>query len=152
MLNQVVRVTKSFSFDMAHALYGYDGPCKNIHGHTYRLYVTVAGYPLADDHHPKNGMVIDFSDLKKIVRQNIIDSFDHALVLYEKSPHKNLQPQLTQQFEKIIFLDHQPTCENLLLHFQRILLPHYQSHIKLVAMRLEETPDSYSEWLRNDNV
>ena len=137
---------------MAHALYGYDGPCKNIHGHTYRLYVTEAGYPLTDDHHPKNGMVIDFSDLKKIVRQNIIDAFDHALVLHEKSPHKNLQPLLTEQFEKIIFLDHQPTCENLLLHFQRLIAPHYQSHIKLAAMRLEETSDSYSEWFRNDNL
>ena len=81
MKTQKVRVTKTFSFDMAHALYGYDGPCKNIHGHTYHLSVSILGKPIADVNDVKVGMVMDFGDLKKIVSSNIIKNFDHALVL-----------------------------------------------------------------------
>jgi 6-pyruvoyltetrahydropterin/6-carboxytetrahydropterin synthase len=66
---------------MAHALKGYDGPCRNIHGHSYELYVTVIGKPLNDAGSPKNGMLMDFGDLKKIVRKCIVEEFDHGLVL-----------------------------------------------------------------------
>ena len=57
----VIRVTKEFTFEAAHALYNYDGQCSNIHGHSYRLFVTVKGSPVSDINHPKNGMVMDFS-------------------------------------------------------------------------------------------
>ena len=62
-----IRVTKEFSFEMAHMLEGYDGPCSEIHGHSYRLFVTVAGTPCSDPQNPKYGMVIDFGVLKRIV-------------------------------------------------------------------------------------
>ena len=64
----IIRVTKEFSFEMAHALWNYDGPCRNVHGHSYRLFVTLYGKPLEEQDNPKNGMVIDFSDLKRIVK------------------------------------------------------------------------------------
>jgi len=96
-MNETVRVTKIFVFDMAHALYGYDGPCKNIHGHTYKLSVTLKGTPVKDNSNPKAGMVIDFSILKQIVQEKIIKQFDHALVLNNDSPHKLLDKALTQQ-------------------------------------------------------
>ena len=63
-----IRVTKSFTFEMAHALWNYDGPCRNIHGHSYELLVTISGHPITDENSPKLGMVMDFGDLKKIVR------------------------------------------------------------------------------------
>jgi 6-pyruvoyltetrahydropterin/6-carboxytetrahydropterin synthase len=63
-----IRVTKFYDFEMAHALWNYDGLCKNIHGHTYKLYVTVMGVPCNDSDDQKNGMVIDFGDLKRIVK------------------------------------------------------------------------------------
>ncbi|HNB34048.1 MAG TPA: 6-carboxytetrahydropterin synthase [Bacteroidia bacterium] len=151
MMNETVRVTKIFVFDMAHALYGYDGPCKNIHGHTYKLSVTLKGTPVKDNSNPKAGMVIDFSILKQIVQEKIIKQFDHALVLNNDSPHKLLDKALTQQFEKIIYLDVQPTCENLLLHFKNQLASHFTDKIKLVFLKLEETPTSYSEWFVDDN-
>ncbi|HOZ83212.1 MAG TPA: 6-carboxytetrahydropterin synthase [Bacteroidia bacterium] len=151
MMNETVRVTKIFVFDMAHALFGYDGPCKNIHGHTYKLSVTLKGKPFNDNSNPKAGMVIDFSILKQIVQEKIIKQFDHALVLNNDSPHKLLDKVLTQQFEKIIYLDVQPTCENLLLHFKKQLASHFADKIKLVYLKLEETPTSYSEWCIDDN-
>lgn len=82
----MIRVTKEFTFDMAHALLNYDGPCKNIHEHTYRLLVTVAGYANQDPQHVKCGMLIDFGQLKKTVLEKIIEKYDHALVLNESIP------------------------------------------------------------------
>ena len=63
----VIRVTKEFRFEMAHVLFNYDGPCRNVHGHSYILYVTLAGQPMNSPGEPRNGMVIDFGDLKKIL-------------------------------------------------------------------------------------
>jgi len=90
-----IRVTKEFNFEMAHALYNYEGPCRNIHGHSYRLFVTVKGTPIKDVKHPENGMVIDFSKLKKIVKENIINIFDHSLVLYYNKQNKQLSKNST---------------------------------------------------------
>jgi 6-pyruvoyltetrahydropterin/6-carboxytetrahydropterin synthase len=135
---------------MAHALYGYDGACKNIHGHTYKLSVTIKGIPVDNKKNSKNGMVIDFTDLKALVTKHILSKFDHALVLNKNSPHKNIGKELKQQFEKIIFLDTQPTCENLLLHFIACLKPFFNKKIELVYLRLDETPTSYAEWLSED--
>ena len=77
----VIRLTKEFSFEAAHALDGYDGPCREIHGHSYRLFVTVKGTPAEDASNPKCGMVLDFGVLKRIVSEEIVSHFDHALVL-----------------------------------------------------------------------
>jgi 6-pyruvoyltetrahydropterin/6-carboxytetrahydropterin synthase len=145
-----IRLTKTFPFEMAHALYGYDGPCKNIHGHSYVLQVTVIGEPLTDASHVKNGMVMDFSDLKKIVKEKIIDDVDHALVLNGDSPHRNLG-SMNETFEKIIFVSYQPTCENLLLDFRDRIIKRLPTNVKLQSMRLSETASSYSEWFADDN-
>jgi 6-pyruvoyltetrahydropterin/6-carboxytetrahydropterin synthase len=68
-MTAIIRVTKEFSFEMAHALWNYDGPCRNVHGHSYRLFVTLTGTPAIDQQNPKNGMVIDFTDNKNIVKK-----------------------------------------------------------------------------------
>lgn len=81
-----IRITKAYKFDMAHALPGHDGLCKNIHGHSYELLVTLIGEPINDQNSPKNGMVIDFKDLKKIIKDLIVDQFDHSLVLRDDTP------------------------------------------------------------------
>lgn len=86
VLNRPVLVTKIFTFEMAHALLNYDGDCKNIHGHSYKLHVTILGKPLQNKEHPKNGMVMDFKALKTIVKAKIINPFDHALVLTKRPP------------------------------------------------------------------
>jgi len=130
---------------MAHALYGYDGPCKNIHGHSYELEVSIGGIPLDDPSQPKHGMVMDFSDLKAIVKDQIVDRLDHALLLNGNSPHRDI-PELDSNFEKVIFVDYQPTCENMLMDFVTrisLLLPH---NVKLISLKLKETPTSYAEW------
>lgn len=136
---------------MAHALYGYDGPCKNIHGHTYHLSVTLLGQPIQNSADVKLGMVIDFSDLKKIVNEQILDTYDHALVINKEAPYSKNE-LLFKEFEKVILVDYQPTCENLLLHYVQLIQQALPSVYTLVSVRLEETPTSYAEWLLSDQV
>ncbi|HNB81751.1 MAG TPA: 6-carboxytetrahydropterin synthase [Chitinophagaceae bacterium] len=149
-MKKMVRVTKRFSFDMAHALYGYDGPCKNIHGHTYHLSVTLLGEPSPDLSDVKLGMVIDFGDLKQLVHHYILSRFDHALVLNEEAPYSKSEV-ISNEFEKVILVPYQPTCENLLIHFVEILQPMFREKHALVCVRLEETPTSFAEWNSSDN-
>jgi 6-pyruvoyltetrahydropterin/6-carboxytetrahydropterin synthase len=147
----MIRLTKIFHFEMAHALYGYDGPCKNIHGHSYELEVTIAGKPLNDPSHPKHGMVMDFSELKKIVGEQIVDRLDHALLLNGNSPHRNI-PELDANFGNVVFVDYQPTCENMLIDFVNRIQSLLPSYVKLVTLRLKETPNSYAEWQSADQI
>jgi 6-pyruvoyltetrahydropterin/6-carboxytetrahydropterin synthase len=149
-LETIIRVTKEFNLDMAHALAGYDGRCKNIHGHTYRLFVTIIGKVNKDPKSPKNGMVIDFSLLKDVIHKAIIDEFDHSLVLNSNSLHKELKNNKLG-FDNILLVPYQPTCENLLIDFaDRIkkLLPDYT---KLLKLKLSETMTSFAEWYAIDN-
>jgi len=135
---------------MAHALKGYDGPCRNIHGHSYELVVTVAGEPINDSGSPKSGMVMDFGQLKTLVRQEIVTEFDHALVLNKDSANEYF-PQMTDLFGKLILVDYQPTSENLLIDYATRIKSKLPAGIELVCMRLRETVTSYAEWFASDN-
>lgn len=145
-----VRVTKTFSFEMAHALYGYDGPCKNIHGHSYQLSVTVIGKTNTENENPKLGMVMDYSELKKIVETSLIKKFDHSLVLNENSPHKTFVKE-NLLIGKIELVNYQPTCENLLIDFAGIIQDNLPATIKLHHLKLRETNTSFAEWYAEDN-
>lgn len=143
-----IRITKSFTFDMAHALEGYNGLCKNIHGHTYVLQVTVLGKPIDENSNPENGLVMDFGDLKKIVKKGVLDTFDHALAIKEGS--SILKSLNLSENERLITTPFQPSCENLLIHYVGIIQSLLPQQVKLVAVRLNETPTSYAEWLLED--
>jgi 6-pyruvoyltetrahydropterin/6-carboxytetrahydropterin synthase len=145
----VIRVTKIFRFEMAHALWGYDGLCKNIHGHSYILKVTVAGQPIKDKSDKKLGMVIDFGDLKRAVNQNIVDVFDHCLVLSKKAPVGKFE-DIPEMFERKMWVDFQPTAENLVIYFSDILKNKLPPTVLLYSMRLYETANSYVEWFADD--
>ena len=148
---QTVRITKEFKFEMAHALKGYDGLCKNIHGHSYELLVTVAGTPITDENSPKLGMVMDFGDLKKIVRSVIVDKFDHSVVLYNKMPQSYID-ELKKHNDRIILLDYQPTSELMILDFAERIKQNLPEHIHLKYLLLRETVTSYAEWYAEENL
>lgn len=145
-----IRLTKEFKFEMAHALKGYDGPCRNIHGHSYELVVTVAGEPISDRASPKLGMVMDFGKLKTIVRQEIVEEFDHALVLNKDSANEFF-PQMNDLFGKLILVDYQPTSENLLIDYAARIKAKLPTGVELISMRLRETVTSFAEWFASDN-
>ncbi|NPA37620.1 MAG: 6-carboxytetrahydropterin synthase [Chlorobi bacterium] len=146
----IIRLTKEFRFEMAHALWDYDGLCKNIHGHSYILAVTVSGEPNKDKNSPKYGMVMDFGQLKKIVKEEIVDRLDHTFVVSSRSPHDKFRgiPQMLDRFEVV---DYQPTCENFLIDFAERIKKRLPDGIRLYSLKLNETANSYAEWFADDN-
>ena len=143
----MIRITKEFKFEMAHALYGYDGLCKNIHGHSYRMWVTVKGNVLQKNKHAKNGMVIDFGELKKIIKDCVVDRYDHSFVLNKNTPHYNID---FSAFEKVYFLPYQPTSENLVADFAKVIMKKIPENITLHKVVLSETATSFAEWHSDD--
>ena len=144
----MVRITKEFKFEMAHALHGYDGLCKNIHGHSYKLFVTVKGEIQNDKGNAKDGMVLDFDILKNIVKSEIINKYDHSLVLNANSPHSEID---LSAFEKVFFLPYQPTSENLVTDFALKIKSKLPQEIELYKVVLSETATSFAEWNSQDN-
>lgn len=145
-----IRLSKEFRFEMAHALWNYDGLCKNIHGHSYILRVTVIGTPINDDTHVKNGMVMDFGDLKRIVNEQIVDRLDHTVVLNEKSPYQKVL-ELPQMGGRHVITPYQPTCENMLVDFAQRIKRELPKNVELHSLRLHETANSFAEWFAEDN-
>ena len=148
---QAIRITKQFSFETGHALYGYDGKCRNVHGHSYKLSVTVIGKPIDDQSHVKHGMVIDFGDLKKIVKTEIVDVFDHATVFNKNTPHVELAKELETRGHKILLVDYQPTSEMMVIDFSEKIKAHLPKTTKLHSLKLQETETSFAEWYADDN-
>lgn len=149
MMKQKIRLTKQFSFESAHCLFNYDGKCMRLHGHSYKFFVTVIGVPEQSEDSPKLGMVMDFGVLKRIVNEEIVDVFDHSVVLNEKSG-ANID-ESDPMFSNLIRFPFQPTCENMLTHFSEIIKKRLPENIKLLKLKLYETADSYAEWYAEDN-
>lgn len=146
-----IRIIRKFNFETGHALYGYDGKCKNVHGHSYKLWVTVIGTPIKDIAHVKLGMVIDFGDLKAIVKEEIVDVFDHATVFNKNTPHIELANQLKESGHHIILVDYQPTSENMIIDFAARIKKKLPETVKLHSLKLQETETSCAAWYASDN-
>lgn len=147
----MIRLTKEFSFESAHALWGYDGKCREVHGHSYRLFVTVKGEPISDPTSPKLGMVMDFGELKAIVAQQITDRLDHSFVMRRTAEAESLAEVMKSQFTNVILVDYQPTCENMLQDFAARLKAALPEGVELHSLRLHETATSYAEWYAEEN-
>lgn len=134
----MITVTKTVKFDAAHVLTNHNGLCKNLHGHTYRVDVTVAGNPDTPD-----GMVIDFKDLKKIATQEICDVFDHAFIYNENSEgEKEIAALIQKHSMRTVRLSFRTTAENLAKYFfDKLAARIPQVH----SVRVWETAESFAE-------
>jgi 6-pyruvoyltetrahydropterin/6-carboxytetrahydropterin synthase len=139
----MLKLTKIFHFETAHAIHGYEGACKNIHGHSYELHVTVTAAANTDDYIPAPGFVIDFKEIKKVVKEQVIVNLDHKLLLSKQFISEN---KYTSQQENIKVWDIEPTAENLLLYIKKVLTASLPATVKLSHLKLYETKDSYAEW------
>lgn len=142
-----IRLTKEFDFEAAHALDGYSGKCKDIHGHSYHLTVTVIGTPKSDTGISDCGMVIDFGEIKQLVKEHILTAFDHRLILREDSRFKGIE----SKNERVRYVPYQPTCENMLIEIVEIMHAHMSKEVRLHKVSLRETRTSYAEWYAEDN-
>ena len=147
----VLRLTRVFYFDMAHVLLNYHGKCKNIHGHPYKLEVTVKGVPSNDETSPKKGMLIDFSDFKKLIEDNIINVWDHALMIH-KDTDTTLLDALKSNYEKVIIVPFQPTTENMICDLASTIRNILPPDLQLFSLRLYETEKSFAEWYVSENM
>lgn len=144
---QKLRVSKQFDFEAAHALDGYSGKCVDIHGHSYHLRITAIGSPIEDKGDSAVGMVIDFGDIKAIVRTHVLPLFDHRLILRADSRFKGIE----DKNERVRYVSYQPTCEKMLTEIVGILQPHFSGAVQLHSVLLRETANSCAEWFASDN-
>ncbi len=143
----VLRLSKIFSLEMAHAITNYTGKCSNIHGHSYRLEITIQGSISQEN---KNGMIIDFKNFKDIIKQHLINPYDHALLLEDTPELREWCSKIENFTQNIKFLPFTPSTENILLYFVNIIEDKLPQHVSLFSIRLFETEESYAEWFRDD--
>ena len=149
-MNNTIRISKEFRFETGHALFGYDGLCKNVHGHSYKLTVTLIGKPIIESNNVKFGMIMDFSDLKKIIKRCVVDPFDHATVLNVNSPHKELANAMESGGHKIVRVLYTPTSEMMIIDFANKIKNELPQHLSLHHLILRETETSFAEWYSSD--
>ena len=142
----MIRLTKIFRFETAHAIQGYSGKCRHIHGHSYALHVTVTDTQVHNNYLPGTGIMMDFKDIKTLVQQEVIDVFDHKLVLSKKFLEQN--PDLPE--DNLYEMDAEPTAENLLIWTRDKLHAVLPAGIRLSGLKLFETADSFAEWIYTD--
>ena len=140
----MLRATKTVRFDAAHILTNHQGLCKNLHGHTYRVDVTVeqqAGEP--------HDMVIDFKDLKHVCEEIVLNRFDHAFIYDESSPvEKEIAEVLEKNNMRTVALPFRSTAENLARHFYDLLAERMPSSSEIASVKVWETADSCAEYRR----
>ncbi|MFH4415700.1 MAG: 6-carboxytetrahydropterin synthase QueD [Neisseriaceae bacterium] len=135
-------VNKQFCFEMAHLLDGHDGKCKNLHGHGYVLQVEVTA-PLCREG-VKEGMVIDFGDLKTIVEEKIISHLDHAFIYDQRSTRESkIAEVLISLNSKVYAVNFRSTAEQLAQHIFELLK---QTGLPVSCIRLWESSDSSCEY------
>ena len=144
----MLELTKIFRFEMAHAIHAYEGPCSNIHGHSYTLYVTVAAVTDNNGYLPPPGFIMDFKELKSIVTESCIRKFDHKLILSRN---------FSEAFgfvarDNTIIWEYEPTAENLILHIRQALAAALPPAVQLIKLKLYETMDSYVTWINNGHA
>lgn len=142
----MIKLTREFSFEMAHALDGYDGLCREIHGHSYKLFITVQGEINTNPDDPKLGMVMDFGVLKNIVNSLIVDRFDHALLLRNTQKNIDFANSVKQNWTRIELTPYQPTCENMVIFIRDTIALQLPKNVELSSVKLYETQRSYAEW------
>lgn len=143
----MLQLTKIFHFETAHAILGYPGSCKNIHGHSYELHVTVSGKGTDGEYIPARGFVLDFKELKQLVIESILKKVDHKLILSHDYVAEH--PEIALQ-ENLVVMDAEPTAENLLIFMQRILSSALPLTVDLAELKLYETKDSFAKWINRN--
>ncbi|MBW8683582.1 6-pyruvoyl trahydropterin synthase family protein [Chitinophaga rhizophila] len=151
-MKKIIRITRIFKFEMAHALTGYSGLCRHIHGHSYQLEVTVSGQPIDMPGHNNDGMVLDFSELKSIVQQEVIAPLDHALMLRSGGDTIPATAANSELFGRIVWTSWQPTCENMVVDFAQRISGKLPEGVLLHSLKLYETSNSFAEWYASDNL
>jgi 6-pyruvoyltetrahydropterin/6-carboxytetrahydropterin synthase len=147
MLNKM-DITTRLEFDAGHRIPNHKSNCKNLHGHRYAIEVTVTG-PIHDDRKSSDfGMVIDFSDVKQIIKDLVVEPWDHAFIVFQDD--KEIVNFLnTLPSHKTVIFPVVPTAENMASEAYRILNgemnKRFNGQLKIKQIRMYETPNSWAD-------
>jgi 6-pyruvoyltetrahydropterin/6-carboxytetrahydropterin synthase len=144
----MLTITRKLEFDAGHRIPDHNSQCKNLHGHRYTLEITLTGQVKQHDGDSDNGMIMDFSDIKSLAKEHLVDLWDHAFIVYEKDHAvKDFLTQLPGH--KTVVLNRVPTVENLAAVAFEILKKVYDgrfgSNLSLSKIKLFETPNCWAE-------
>ena len=143
-----MQITTRLEFDAGHRIPCHKSQCRNLHGHRYVIEVTLSGDIINQAETSENGMVMDFSDVKRIARESVVDIWDHAFIVF-KDDHVVLDFLNTLPNHKTVIFPTVPTAENMAAEAFSILKSKYNdtynNHLKLERVRLYETPNSWAD-------
>ncbi|MDF1612732.1 6-pyruvoyl trahydropterin synthase family protein [Stygiobacter electus] len=132
-----MKIAKEYRWEMGHRLPFHEGKCKNLHGHSYKCMVEINGEP------DKNGMVLDYYDMKKIIKP-IIEELDHSFMVW--SGDKEVIEFLDKINSKKVIVDFQSTAENICLYLlERIKKTDLPKNINTLKVKVFETENTYAE-------
>lgn len=143
-----MQITTRLEFDAGHRIPDHKSQCRNLHGHRYAIEITLSGDIIQQEHASENGMVMDFSDVKKIARETVVDVWDHAFIVYQHD-QVVLDFLNTLSNHKTVIFPTIPTAENMASEAFRLLKAQYKdvygNHLTLERVRLYETPNSWTD-------
>lgn len=146
-----MQITRRLEFDAGHRIPNHNSQCKHLHGHRYAIEITLSGDIITQAGVSEEGMVMDFSDVKRIAKERVVDAWDHAFLVY-RNDRTVLDFLNTLPGHKTVVLDVVPTAENLARAAFDLLLPAYRdlygNHLKLERVRLYETPNNWADCSR----
>jgi len=147
-------ITRRLEFDAGHRIPDHKSQCRHLHGHRYAIEITLSGDIIRQDGDAANGMVMDFSDVKALAKQHVVDCWDHAFLVYSGDALV-LDFLQTIPEHRTVVLDCVPTAENLAAEAFRILDPVYRdlygNHLRLQQVRLYETPNCWADAVRSQS-
>ncbi len=144
-------ITRRLEFDAGHRIPNHNSQCKHLHGHRYAIEITLSGDIIQAEGQSEQGMVMDFSDVKRIAQQKLVDQWDHAFLVY-RGDEKVCEFLKSMPDHKTVVLDVVPTAENLAELAFSILNPAYHdtygNHLRLERIRIFETPNNWADCIR----
>lgn len=143
-----IAITRRLEFDAGHRLPNHASQCRNIHGHRYAIEVTLTAKVIHEDGQPDDGMVLDFSDVKRVAQERLVNHWDHAFLVYRgDTVMRDFLAALPDH--KTVVLDEVPTAENLARIAYDILSHAYRNRfgeeLTLTNLRLFETPNCWAD-------
>lgn len=149
----MLTITRKLEFDAGHRIPDHKSQCRNLHGHRYTLEITLIGNVIEQEGSSDNGMIMDFSDVKALAKQHLVDVWDHAFLVYEKDT-KVREFLSSISDHKTVIIQQIPTVENLARTAFNILRDAYQDHygtgLRLHKLVLHETPNCWAEITHDD--
>lgn len=147
-MSQIVRICRHEEFELAHLLDNYDGPCAHPHGHSYKAEVTLES---AVD--PDTGMVMDFTKLKKVIKDVIPDHYfiSDSRFADEDSFQARLRALFDEYGKRYKSWPFRPTAENMVCYFAKEIQARLPKDVFVVNIKLYETTNSYAEWRIEDH-